>query len=100
LTDGPEDALTEALNLEIVRSQRRFADLQARLIGYEIAITAIIGALDKSGALPLAAAKSAIDAAADTIAAQHLKSTGPLTVLRQLSGRLEPSEASDNDEQG
>jgi hypothetical protein len=35
--DGPEDALTEALNVEIARSQRRFVDLQARLIGYEIA---------------------------------------------------------------
>jgi hypothetical protein len=45
-------------------------------------------------------AKAAIDAAADTIAAQHLKSTGPLTVLRQLSGRLEPSEAPDNDGTG
>ena len=98
MADSPEDALKEELNLEVARSLRRFAELQARLIGYEIAITAIIGALDRSGALPLAAAKSALDAAADAIAAEHLTSTEPLTVLRQLSARLEPSEAEDSEQ--
>ena len=98
MADSPEEALKEALDLEVTRSLRRFAELQARLIGYEIAITAIIGALDRSGALPLAAAKSAIDAAADVIAEEHLTNTAPLTVLRQLSARLEPSEEQDSEQ--
>jgi hypothetical protein len=89
----PEEALMEA------RLMRRFAELQARLIGYEIAITAIIGALDRSGALPLTAAKSAIDAAAAGLASEPLLSTEPLAVLRQLSARLEPSEPADDAEQ-
>jgi hypothetical protein len=90
----PEEALVEA------RLMRRFAELRARLIGYEIALTAIIGALDRSGALPLAAAKSAIDAAAAGLASEPLIiSTEPLAVLRQLSARLEPSEPADSAEQ-
>jgi hypothetical protein len=93
--DNPEEALREAFNLEVARLMRRFTELQSRLIGYEIAITAIIGALDRSGALPLASAKSAIGAAAEGLAGEPLVSTEPLAVLRQLSARLEPSEPSD-----
>ena len=68
---------------EETQLMRRFAELQARLIGYEIAITAIIGALDRTGALPLAAAKSAIEAAAAGLASEPpLIRTEPLAVLR------------------
>src|SRR5215204_435515 len=38
-----EEALGEVLRREISRSLRRYAELQSRLIGYEIAITALIG---------------------------------------------------------
>jgi hypothetical protein len=93
MAQSPEEAAVEA------RFMRRFAELQARLIGYEIAITAIIGALDRSGALPLAAAKPAIDAAAIGLASEPLISTEPRAVLRQLSARLEPSEPADADQQ-
>ena len=88
--DSPE----QALNLEVARLMRRLTELQARLIGYEIAITAIIGALDRNGALPLASAKSAIDAAAAGLASETLN-TEPLAVLHQLSARLQPSEPSE-----
>ena len=43
MADNPEEALREAFNLEVARLTRRFTELQSRLIGYEIAITAIIG---------------------------------------------------------
>jgi hypothetical protein len=94
MAQSSEEALAET------QLMRRFAELQARLIGYEIAITAIIGALDRTGALPLAAAKSAIDAAAAGLASEPpLTRTEPLAVLRQLSARLEPSEPADSAEQ-
>jgi hypothetical protein len=99
MADSPEGAVKEALDLEVARSERRFTELHSRLLGYEIAITAIIGALDTSGALPLAAAKSALDAAADVVSAQHLTSSGALTVLAQLSARLEPPEAEDSEQE-
>jgi hypothetical protein len=91
MMDNPEEALGEALRREISRSLRRHTELQSRLIGYEIAVTAILGALDRTGALPLSSAKSAIDAAATEIAAAS-PSSEALTVLRQLSDRLQPSE--------
>ena len=87
---------SEEIDLEVTRLMRRFVGLQARMIGYEIAITAILGALDRSGALPLAAAKSAIDAAAAGLASEPLIVTEPLAVLRQLSARLKPSEPADD----
>jgi hypothetical protein len=86
------DEATKEPNRETARLMRQCADLQARLIGYEIAITAIIGALDRSGALPLHSAKSAIEDAIAGLAREPLTSTEPLKVLRQLSERLEPSD--------
>jgi hypothetical protein len=91
-----KEALDEALRREIARSLRRYAELQARLIGYEIAITALIGALDRAGALPLAAAKTALDAAAVEIGASSHASE-PVAVLRQLSERLQPPEMASPD---
>jgi hypothetical protein len=91
MAESLETTLREALDREIARSSRRYADLQARLMGYEIAITALIGALDRTGALPLRAAKAAIDEAAAGIASTS-HSSEPLAVLRQLSSRLGPPE--------
>src|SRR5215207_6328559 len=95
MTHDTEEALGETLRREISRSLRRHTELQARLIGYEIAITAILGALDRTGALPLALAKSAIDAAVTEIAAASPNSE-PVAVLRQLSDRLQPIELADS----
>src|SRR4051812_21023063 len=91
MTHDTEEALGETLRREISRSLRRHTELQARLIGYEIAITALLGALDRTGVLALSSAKSAIDAAATEIAEASPNSEA-LTVLRQLSDRLQPSE--------
>ena len=77
------------LDRELARITRRFADLNARLIGYEIALAAVIGALDTSGVLPVASAKSAIDKAIAAIPATS-QTSDALAVLRQLSARLEP----------
>src|SRR5215207_7660171 len=91
-----EEALGEVLRREISRSLRRYAELQSRLIGYEIAITALIGALDRAGTLPLAAAKMALDAAAAEIGATSHASE-PIAVLRQLSERLQLPEMASPD---
>jgi len=91
MTHEPEEALAEALRRETSRALRRHTELQARLIGYEIAITALLGALHRTGALPLSSAKLALDDAANEIAAEAAGSEA-LTVLRQLSDRLHPSE--------
>jgi len=91
MTHDTEEALGETLRREISRSLRRHTELHARLIGYEIAITAILGALDRTGVLALSSAKSAIDAAATEIAEASPNSEA-LTVLRQLSDRLQPLE--------
>jgi len=91
MADNAEAHLRETIDREIARSARRHADLQARLIGYEIAIAALIGALHESGTLPLATAKAAIDEAATAIALTS-HSSEPLAALRQLSARLEPPE--------
>ena len=91
MTQNSDEAFGEALGREASRSVRRYAELQARLIGYEIAITALIGALDRSGALPLASAKSALDAAAAEVGStSHISEPG--VVLRQISERLQPPE--------
>ena len=78
------------LDRELAQITRRLAGLNARLIGYEIALAAIIGALDRTGALPVASAKSAIDEAIGAIPATA-QTSDVLAVLRQLSGRLEPT---------
>src|SRR5262245_54928752 len=88
MAQSREEAL---LDREAARVTRRFAELNVRLIGYEIALTAIIGALDRSGALSIASAKSALDAAVAGIPATSQNSEA-LAVLRQLSARLEPPE--------
>lgn len=77
------------LDRELAQMTRRLAGVNARLIGYEIALAAIIGALDRTGALPVASAKSAIDEAIAAIPATS-QTSDALAVLRQLSGRLEP----------
>ena len=87
MAQSPEEAMIER---EAARSTRRFAELTVRLIGYEIAVAAIIGALDQSGALPVAAAKSAIDAAIAGIPTTS-QNAEARAVLRQLSGRLFPA---------
>jgi hypothetical protein len=87
MPQSPEEAMIER---EAARSERRFAELGARLIGYEIALAAIIGALDQSGALPVATARSAIDAAIAGIPATSKNAAEARAVLRQLSGRLGP----------
>jgi hypothetical protein len=92
MAETTEEALKERLEREAARSMRQFADLQSRLVGYEIAITALIGALDRCGALPLHSAKSAIEDAIAGLAEGPLISTEPLKVLRQLSARLEPAD--------
>jgi hypothetical protein len=89
---GTTEQALELLDREVTRLVRECADLQSKLIGYEIAITAILGALDRNGALPLRSAKSAIEGAIAGLAGEVLISAGPLKVLHQLSARLEPSD--------
>lgn len=63
-------------------------ELRAQLGGYELALVAIIAALDKSGALPIAAAQQALDAAAADVAATP-ETLPTRTVLRDLSAHLD-----------
>ena len=91
MAQSPEEAMIER---EAAHSARRFTELTARLIGYEIALAAIIGALDQSSALPVASAKSAIDAAIAGIPATS-QNAEARAVLRQLSGRLGPPASSE-----
>lgn len=69
------------------------AAFQAQLLGYENAIVAIIAALDRTGALPTAEAKSAIDAMAAKIADNALNAP-QRQVLRRLSDALARAQAS------
>ena len=92
MAETTEQAFKELLDREVTRLMRECADLQSKLIGYEIAITAILGALDRTGALPLRSAKSAIEDAIAGLADEVLISAGPLKVLHQLSARLDPSD--------
>jgi hypothetical protein len=85
MSDRPKtivDAINEALQAPI-------AELHAWLIAHERAMHVLIAALDKAGALPIAAAKSEFDAAAASLP------EGPLNrqtaeLLRRLSKALEP----------
>jgi hypothetical protein len=90
MAKGSEEAFVAMLNREINRAmQAPVVEIHARLLGYEMALAAIIAALDKTGALPIAGARSAIDAA-ETAVAEDAPNAPIRSVLRQLSARLAP----------
>jgi hypothetical protein len=63
------------------------AEVQAHLLAYENAIVALIVALDKTGVLPIAAAKEAIDAVAGELI-DSPPNEPQRQVFRRLSERL------------
>lgn len=83
------EAFFARLNEQLAKAaQETMVDVQARLLGYENALIAIIVALDRTGALPIAVAKTALDGMAAGIA------EGPLNkpqkeILQRLSKSLD-----------
>lgn len=87
----PGAPLIAMLNREVARAmQAPIADLHARLLGHETAIAALIAALAKTGALPIAEAKQAIDAAA-AATADDAPNRPTREVLGRLAKRLVPA---------
>jgi len=69
--------------------QAELIEIRCRLQAHDIAFAVIAGALDRSGALSLQQAKSAIDQAADAIPATE-QGEMARAALRELSARLMP----------
>lgn len=78
------DQINQAMQAPII-------EIHTRLLGYEAAIAVLIQALDRAGALPIAAARSALDAAADALERQGDPNRPAAAAIRQLSRRLQPA---------
>lgn len=93
MAKSSEEAFAELLNRKAAEAfAPTIAAFQAQLHGYEHALIAIIAALDRTGALPIAEARSAIDAMAARITDDALN--GPSRqVLQRLSEALLRHEA-------